>query len=380
MITALLASNLLAVAQPALKDVFKNEFLVGAALNTSQFTGSNAADVRIVRRQFNSISPENALKWESVHPRPGVFDFSLPDRYVAFGAANHMFIIGHTLVWHEQTPGWVFRRPDGSDVDRDTLLSCLSNHIFTVVGRYKGRIKGWDVVNEAVSEDGTLRHSPWLKIIGPDFLVKAYQFAHAADPQAELYYNDFSIEKEPKRSGVVALVHNLQAAGVHLTAIGMQEHVRLDWPPPRLISEAITAFSRLGVKVSITELDVDVLPPAFAGNAADVSINVAQRDELNPYPHGLPVAIQTALARRYAQLFAVYVNHHNEMERVTFWGVNDGDSWLNDWPVRGRTSYPLLFDRADRPKPAFASVVQAARSLTMGPPPAFNESASLSQP
>lgn len=380
MTAALLISNALAPAQPALKDVFKNEFLVGAALNTSQFTGSNAADVRIVQRQFNSISPENALKWENVHPRPGVFDFSLPDRYVAFGEANHMFIIGHTLVWHEQTPGWVFRRPDGSNVDRDTLLNCLSNHIFTVVGRYQGRIKGWDVVNEAVNEDGTLRHSPWLKIIGPDYLVKAYQFAHAADPQAELYYNDFSIEKEPKRSGVVALVRNLQAAGVHLTAVGMQEHVRLDWPPPRLVSEAITAFSRLGVKVSITELDVDVLPPAFAGNTADVSINVARRPELNPYPHGLPVAIQTALARRYAQLFAVYVKHHNEMERVTFWGVNDGDSWLNDWPVRGRTSYPLLFDRADRPKPAFASVVQAARSVTMVTPPAFNESASLNQP
>lgn len=380
MITGLLAANVASLAQPALKDVFKNDFLIGAALNASQFTGSNAADARIVRQQFNSISPENALKWENVHPRPGVFDFSLPDRYVAFGEANHMFIIGHTLVWHEQTPGWVFKRADGQDVDRDTLLNCLSNHIFTVVGRYKGRIKGWDVVNEAVNEDGTLRHSPWFRIIGPDFLVKAYQFAHAADPQAELYINDYGIEREPKRGGALALVRSLQAAGVHLTAVGFQEHVRLDWPPPRLISEAITAFSRLGVKVSITELDVDVLPPAVAGNAADVSINVAQRAALNPYPHGLPGAIQTALARRYAQLFAVYVKHHSEMERVTFWGVNDGDSWLNDWPVRGRTSYPLLFDRAGRPKPAFARVVQAARSVTMVTHPAINESASLSQP
>ncbi len=365
--SALLAAETASFSQSVtvLKDAFKNDFFIGVAVNPAQFTGANAAEAGIVTQQFDSISPENVLKWESVHPRPGVFDFSLSDRYVAFGEANHMFIIGHTLVWHEQTPPWVFKQPNGQDVDRTTLLNCLSNHIFTVVGRYKGRIKGWDVVNEAVNEDGTLRQSPWYRIIGPDFLVKAYQFAHAADPEAELYYNDYSIEREPKRSGALALVRRLQAAGVHLTAVGIQEHVRLDWPPSQLISETITAFSRLGVKVNITELDVDVLPPAFGGNTADVGINVAQRAELNPYPNGLPDAVQAALARRYAELFGVYVKHHHDMERVTFWGVNDGDSWLNDWPVHGRTSYPLLFDRSSRPKPAFTSVLEAAKQSNM---------------
>jgi endo-1,4-beta-xylanase len=352
-------------AEPTLKDAFKHEFLIGAALNASQFTGSNAVESRFVKQQFDSISPENVLKWELVHPQPGRFDFSLADRYVEFGEANHMFIIGHTLVWHSQTPSWVFKKPDGSPVDHDTLLNCLSNHIFTVVGHYKGRIKGWDVVNEAVNDDGTLRKSPWLKILGPDFLVKAYQFAHAADPQAELYYNDYSTEKEPKRSGALALVRRLQAAGIHLTAVGIQEHVRLDWPSPQLISDTITAFSQLGVKVNITELDVDVLPPAFRGNGADVSMNVAQRADLNPYPNGLPESVQAALARRYAELFAVYVKHHAEMERVTFWGVNDGDSWLNDWPVRGRTNYPLLFDRSGQPKPAFSSVLETVKQVKM---------------
>jgi endo-1,4-beta-xylanase len=352
-------------AEPTLKDVFKNEFLIGAALNASQFTGANAVESGFVKQQFDSISPENVLKWEMVHPQPGRFDFSLADRYVEFGEANHMFIIGHTLVWHSQTPSWVFKRPDGSPVDHDTLLNCLSNHIFTVVGHYKGRIKGWDVVNEAVNDDGTLRKSPWLKILGPDFLVKAYQFAHAADPQAELYYNDYSTEKEPKRSGALALVRRLQAAGIHLTAVGIQEHVRLDWPSPQLISDTITAFSQLGVKVNITELDVDVLPPAFRGNGADVSMNVAQRADLNPYPNGLPESVQAALARRYAELFAVYVKHHADMERVTFWGVNDGDSWLNDWPVHGRTNYPLLFDRSGQPKPAFSSVLETAKQVKM---------------
>ena len=368
------------LADSTLKDALKNDFLIGAALNPSQFTESNAVEANFVKQQFDSISPENVLKWEIVHPEPGRVDFSLADRYVEFGEANHMFIIGHTLVWHEQTPDWVFKNADGSPVDHDTLLNCLSNHIFTVVGRYKGRIKGWDVVNEAVNEDGTLRQSPWYKILGPDFLVKAYQFAHAADPQAELYYNDYSTENEPKRRGAIALIRRLQAAGVHVTAVGIQEHVRLDWPPTQLISDAITAFSQLGVKVSITELDVDVLPEAFRGNGADVSINVAQRAELNPYPNGLPDSVQAALARRYADLFAVYIKHRAEMERVTLWGVEDGDSWLNNWPVRGRTNYPLLFDREGQPKPAYTAVLQTARQMNMASHQSSLEAASLSHP
>lgn len=379
-IAIFLASVRAGVAAPSLKEAFKKDFLIGAALNPSQFTGSNAVQAHFIKKQFNSITPENVLKWEIVQPEPDRFDFSLADRYVHFGEANHMFIIGHCLVWHQQVPAWVFKNPDGSPVNRDTLLNCLSNHIFTVVGRYRGRIKGWDVVNEAVNEDGSLRQSPWLKIIGPDFLVKAYQWAHAADPQAELYYNDYSTENEPKRDGALALIRRLQAAGIHLAAVGIQEHVRLDWPSPQSISDTITAFSKLGVKVSITELDVDVLPAAFAGNRADVSLNAAGRADLNPYPHGLPDSVQSALARRYAELFSVYMKHHAEMERVTFWGVNDGDSWLNNWPVRGRTNYPLLFDRTGQPKPAYAAVLETVRQMNMASHQTTLERVSLNHP
>src|SRR3954469_11846612 len=201
-------------AQPALKDVFKQDFLIGAALNPNQFSGRDARGVGIIVNHFNSITPENVLKWALVHPRPDTYSFDGPDTYVTFGEKHHMFIIGHTLIWHNQTPAWVFQDEKGNQVDRETLLKRMRDHIHTVVGRYQGRIKGWDVVNEALNEDGTLRQSPWLKIIGEDYLVKAFQFAHEADPDAQLYYNDYSLENEAKRKGAVQLITKLKASGI----------------------------------------------------------------------------------------------------------------------------------------------------------------------
>jgi len=231
-----------------------------------------------------------------------------------------------------------------------------------VVGRYKGRVKGWDVVNEALNEDGTLRPSPWLKIIGDDYLVKAFEFAHAADPEAELYYNDYSLENEPKRNGTITLVKMLQAAGAHVTGIGTQTHAKMDWPSPQLVDDTLTAFGQLGVKVMVTELDIDVLPTRSRDRGAEVSRREAGDPNLNPYAKSLPDSVQSELANRYAELFGVYLKHQDVVERVTFWGVTDRDSWLNNWPIRGRTNYPLLFDRDGKPKPAFASVIAATQS------------------
>jgi endo-1,4-beta-xylanase len=345
-----------------LKDAFAGSFLVGAALNEAQFTEQDQRGAAIVKAQFNTITPENVLKWQSVHPRRGEYDFAAPDKYVAFGERNGMFIVGHTLVWHQQTPRWVFEDASGAPVSRDTLLARLRDHIQTVVGRYRGRVKGWDVVNEAVDEDGTLRKTPWLSIIGEDYLVKAFEFAHEADPAAELYYNDYSVENAPKRNGVIALIRKLQTAGVPVTAVGLQGHNKMDWPSVAQQDSTIAAFVALGVKVNITELDIDVLPPATASPSADVSLRARQADALNPYAAGLPDSVQQALARRYADLFRVYMKYRDAITRVTFWGVSDGDSWLNNWPVRGRTSYPLLFDRAGQPKPAFDAVIRTARA------------------
>jgi endo-1,4-beta-xylanase len=229
-----------------------------------------------------------------------------------------------------------------------------------VVGRYKGKIGGWDVVNEAVEDDGTLRKSEWEKIIGPDYILKAYQFAHEADPQAQLYYNDYSLENPAKRAGAIALIKKLQAAGIPIAGVGLQGHYKMDWPTPAALDETIKAFSKLGVKVMITELDLDMLPPATSSQAAEVSMNFALQAKLNPYTNGLPDSMQQALTKRYADLFKVFLANNDSITRVTFWGVTDADSWLNYWPVKGRTAYPLLFDRNCRPKPAFDAVIQAA--------------------
>lgn len=362
-LTIILVAACLAVnAQDvSLKNVFKDDFLIGAAVNQAEFEGDDSLrSVEIIEQQYNTISPENALKWMYVEPSPGQFDFSDADQYVAFGQKYHMFIIGHNLVWHSQTPITVFEDNMGNDVSRDVLIDRMRKHILTVVGRYKGKIGGWDVVNEALNEDGTLRDSPWRKIIGDDYLVLAYRFAHQADPDAQLYYNDYSLDNVPKRNGAIALIKNLQSHGVKIYAVGLQEHDKMDWPSTNQLDQTITAFAQLGVKVCVTELDIDLLPAAASSQGADVSMRAAGSAALNPYANGLPDAMQQKLAQRYADLFKVLVAHHKDVARVTFWGVTDGDSWLNDWPVRGRTSYPLLFDRDGNPKPAFYAVVKTA--------------------
>jgi len=270
-----------------------------------------------------------------------------------------MFIIGHTLVWHSQVPQWVFEDENHNPVGRKVLLKRMRDHIRNVVGRYKGRINGWDVVNEALNEDGTLRQSPWMKIIGYDYIEKAFRYAHEADPQAQLYYNDYSLENEAKRKGALELVSKLKAKGVPITGVGLQDHVQMDWPTADQIDATITAFGKLGVKVMITELDVDVLPEATPSRTADVSLNVASDPKLNPYPNGLPEPVQQELSKRYADLFGTYGKHCGLVSRVTFWGVTDKESWKNNWPVKGRTNYPLLFNRDAQPKPAFGAVIQA---------------------
>jgi endo-1,4-beta-xylanase len=356
-LTAILTTAAFA-QQPTLKDAFQGLFRIGAAVNQRQFEEKDSRAAGIVAAQFNTISPENVMKWEVIHPRVDGYNFGPADEYVAFGQKYKMFIVGHNLVWHSQVPRWVFQDDKGAPLTRDALLERLKEHITTVVTRYKGKIGGWDVVNEALNEDGTLRKSQWLNIIGEDYLVKAFQYAHQADPACELYYNDYSIENEAKRKGAVDLIKKLQAAGVKVAAMGLQGHDSLDWPTLQQQEDTIDAFATLGVKIAISELDVDVLPRAGRGNSADVSATSA--GGANPYVNGLPDDIQQALAKRYADLFAIFVKHAAVMSRVTFWGVTDGDSWKNNFPVRGRTNYPLLFDRDGKPKPAFHAVMQTA--------------------
>lgn len=345
------------LASPSLKEAFEDDFYVGAALNNRQISGEDKQAVVLIEKHFNSISPENLLKWERVHPKPNEYNFGPADDYVALGEENDMFIIGHTLLWHQQTPNWVFEDEAGKPASRALLLERLQSHIVTVAGRYRGKINGWDVVNEALEEDGSLRKSKWLEIIGEDFLSEAFTYAHAADPEAELYYNDYNLWRPSKREGVVRLVKRLQQEGIQVDGIGMQGHYSLDAPSLEDIEASIMAFADLGVKVMITELDVDVLPKR-GSLGADLNENYAEEAAYNPYPEALPDSVQQRLAERYAQLFALFHKHRDKISRVTFWGVADHHSWLNNWPIRGRSSYPLLFDREYQPKAALDAVLR----------------------
>lgn len=347
-------------APTSLKAAYKGDFVIGAAINAAQISGQDARGDAIVTAQFNSISPENVLKWALVHPQPDKYDFTLPDQYVAFGRKHHMFIVGHNLVWHNQVPAWVFHDAQGNLLTRDALLARMRDHIHTVVGRYKGKIQSWDVVNEALNENGTLRESLWLKIIGEDYIEKAFEYAHEADPQAQLTYNDYNLENEAKRNGAIALVKKLQAKGIPITSVGLQNHDSLTWPTADQEDATISAFEALGLKVTISELDINVLPSAGHQPTADVSLSIAQNKALNPYADGLPDSVQQQLAARYAELFRVFLKHRGTVTRVTFWCVTDGDSWLNNWPMQGRTNYPLLFDRNGQPKPAYDAVIRVA--------------------
>jgi len=342
-----------------LKDAFKDDFYVGVALSRNQISGDEPNAIAIVEKHFNSITPENILKWEEVHPEPNKYNFEPVDQYVAFGEKHGMHIVGHTLVWHFQTPDWVFKDESGKPLDREALLGRMKEHIFTVMGRYKGRIHGWDVVNEAIASDGQFRKSKWLEIIGDDYVLKAFEYAHQADPNAELYYNEYDYELQPKCEGVIRLIKNLQSRGVRIDGVGIQGHWFLDYPRIEDIESYILALSQLGVKLMITEMDVGVLPfyPVDA-QAVDISSFDAEwQKKNNPYPNGLPDSVQRDLAERYAQLFSLFHKHRDKISRVTLWAVHDGQSWRSYLPIRGRTDYPMLFDRSCKPKLAFDAVL-----------------------
>lgn len=351
------------VDRPALKDAFEDDFYVGVALSLAQISGSEPSATSIVGRHFNSITPENILKWEEVHPEPNKYNFGPADRYVAFGEKYRMHIVGHTLVWHLQTPDWVFQDESGKTLDRDGLLRRMKEHIFTVVGRYKGRIHGWDVVNEAIDSDGQLRKSKWLEIIGEDYLVKAFEYAHQADPGAQLYYNEYDFEIQPKCEGVIRLIKILQSKGVRLDGVGIQGHWFLDYPRMEEIESYILALSNLGVKLMITEMDISALPfyPVDSQLVELSSLNPEMQKKHNPYPNALPDSVQKDLANRYAELFSLFHKHCDKFSRVTFWAVHDGQSWRSYVPIRGRTDHPMLFDRHCKPKLAFDAVVDMAQ-------------------
>lgn len=356
-----------------LKETVGQKMLIGTALNVRQVNGMDPKGLDIVKQHFNCVVAENCMKPEELHPSPDKWTWEDADKLVAFAQANNIKVNAHTLVWHSQTPMWFFfkdnKMPEGfrpfghrGGMDksllksREEMLAFLKDYIFTVAKHFKGKVVGWDVVNEAFEDDGSLRNSLWRQTIGDDFIEKAFEFAHEADPDAQLYYNDYSMSKPAKVKGVCDYVRNMQKKGIRIDGIGMQSHNGLDYPDLDEYDKAITEFASLGVKVMFTELDINVLPNPQQHNGADISQNFELRKELNPYPDGLPKAKQKELEKRYLALFKIYKKHEKDIARITLWGVTDGDSWLNGWPVRGRTNYPLLFDRDYKAKPVVKKI------------------------
>lgn len=349
-----------------LKEVYKNAFLIGVAVNPAITSGNYKAAQDIVINQFNAITPENVMKAALINPRPGVYNFGPADDYVAFGEKHHMFIMGHTLVWHNQCPPWFFTNAEGKPNTKEEQIERLRSHIKAVAGRYAGRVNAWDVVNEVIDNDGSYRqNTAWVKAFGNGDTLVSYAFKFAAEyaPNAELYYNDFNTWRPAKRDGIVRMIKMLQKQGIRIDGVGMQGHWGLDYPKTKYIEDAIDAFAACGVKVNISELDVDVLPLTKEGQVigqgmADKQFQLEEfKTFFDPYQHGLPDSMQTVLANRYAQLFSIFYNRRDKIARVTLWGISDGMSWKNGYPIPGRTNYPLLWSRKLEPKPAFEAVL-----------------------
>lgn len=349
------------IEEKTLKEAFKDHYLIGVAVNRSQILQRNEAEVKLITSQFNSLTAENDMKWANIHPKIDSFNFEYADKLMELAQANDMFVVGHTLVWHSQLARGVFTNEDGSTIDSAELTRRMKDHIHTIVGRYKGKVKGWDVVNEALAEDGTLRKSKFFEIGGESYIEKAFQFAHEADPDAELYYNDYNMTNAEKRDGAIRIVKNLQSKGIKIDGVGMQGHWGLDYPTLEEIETAIEMYAALGIKVMVTELDVSVLPNPYRMRTADVSARFENTPEMNPYPEGLPDSVQTQLADRYADIFKLFNKHADKISRVTFWGLHDGLSWKNNFPIRGRTDYTLLFDRKLAPKKAYHAVIATTK-------------------
>ena len=332
-----------------LKDYFKNDFLIGAAVNTHSLIGEDSA---LLVNEFNSLTPENAMKMEPIHPEENRYNWKDADAIVDFAQRHHIKVRGHNLLWHEQTPKWLFVDKDGKPVSKEVLLQRLKDHITTVVNRYKGKVYAWDVVNEAVDDNPNkfLRESQWFKICGDEFIAKAFEYAHAADPDAVLVYNDYNSERPEKRERIYKLLKQLVDAKVPIDAVGMQAHWSIYEPSETDLRAAIERYSSLGLKVQFTELDMSVY-----------HWEKERRAKLPTEADVLTPELEQKQMEQYKMVFKVFMEYRKVITGITFWNLSDHYSWLDNYPVMGRKNYPLLFDTARQRKKAYWEVVKEAK-------------------
>lgn len=318
-ITAIIAiifmSNISAMAQKTIAKATKGKFLFGVAVNMQQVNGNNPIESELIAREFNSIVAENCMKPQPIHPQEDKYNWEDADKFVAFGEKNKQAVIGHCLMWHSQIGRWFFVDEEGKDVSPEVLKERMRQHIYTVVGRYKGRVKGWDVVNEAFEDDGSYRNSKFYRILSKDFIKYAFQFAHEADPDAELYYNDYNVETPAKCDAIVELVKELKAAGCRIDAVGSQGHMHMDDPTLEATETSLMKLKAAGVKVHITEWDISILPSPYSG--ANISTRFTYSKEMDPYREGVPDSVQQAWNKRVLDMFELFLKHNDVVDRVT---------------------------------------------------------------
>lgn len=334
----------------------KNEHDVTGFVSSDQ-----TSDWNVVVSNFNTVVAENCMKAEVIHPQEGVYDFTLADQFVEKSLAAGLRVHGHVLIWHSQCPYWFHHDKDGNLVSKEVLKKRMKEHIFTILGHFKGRVASWDVVNEAFEDNGSLRNSLWYQILGEDFIPLAFQYAHEADPTVELYYNDFSMNKASKVEAVCKFFRPLIDKGMPIDGIGMQGHMILEDGAQNIISEydhSISTIVSTGVKTFFSELDLSVLPNPYGFSGANVSDRFVYRPEVDPYKDGVPAAKQAEIDQFWVDFFKMLITHKDDIIRVNFWCVNDGNSWKNDFPIKGRKDYATLVDRNNQVKPVVQRIIE----------------------
>ena len=329
-----------------LKDYYKSYFPMGAAIRPQSVSGPES---ELILKHFESITAENAMKMGPIHPKEGEFFWPDADAIVNFALTNKLKIRGHTLCWHSQTPTWLFKDAQGGDVTKEVLLKRLKDHITAVVGRYKGKIYAWDVVNEVIDDDDSkyFRESPWYKICGEEFVAKAFEYAHEADPNALLFYNDYNTESAGKRERIYKMLKGLLDKKVPIHGVGLQAHWSIFSPTEEALRQSVEKFSSLGLKIQFTELDISVYQSEHS-----------RRERRADEPDAFTPEMEAKQTEQYKMVFKVFREYKDKITGVTFWNVSDKSSWLDNFPVRGRKNYPLLFDQNFQPKKVYWEVVR----------------------
>ena len=356
-------ASLQTMAQKTLAEATKGKFLFGTAVSMQQVKGVNPIESELIAKEFSAIVPENCMKPLPIHPEENRYNWDDADKLVAFGEKNKQVVTGHCLMWHSQIGRWFFVDADGKDVSPEVLKERMHQHILAVIGRYKGRIKGWDVVNEAFEDNGKYRNSKFYQILGKDFIKYAFQFAHEADPNVELYYNDYNVETPAKCDAIVELVKELKAAGCRIDAVGSQAHWHMNSPTLDATETTIKKLKAAGVKVLFTEWDISILPSPYEG--ANISANFKYSKEMDPYREGVPDSIQQKWNKRMLDMFGLFLKYNDVVDRVTIWGLTDNTTWLNNFPIRGRKDYPVLFDRNNQRKSIVDEMIKMADNYNM---------------